>query len=121
MHPECLPYAAKRFRALAQRDPSDRDVAFDLAATEAQLGNSLRVQGNAPEAVALLRLASSRLRALISGDANDVRPRRALAGVQTHLTVALGALREAAEPEDWGEVIAAIESAMAYDPGDIGR
>ncbi|HEY1242145.1 MAG TPA: protein kinase [Bryobacteraceae bacterium] len=105
-------------RHLAEQHPSDRDIAFNLAVTEGQLGNGLRVQGRPEEAVPLLRLASSRMRQLLTSDPNDVRPRRGLAAVQTHLTVALGLLSERATPDDWAEAIAAIESTLATDPAD---
>jgi eukaryotic-like serine/threonine-protein kinase len=105
-------------RHLTEQHPSDRDIMFNLAATEGQLGNALRIHGHPEEAVSLLRLASSRMRSLLVSDPNDIRPRRALAAVQTYLTVALGALRESAKPEDWSEAIDAIESTLALDPAD---
>jgi tetratricopeptide (TPR) repeat protein len=106
-------------RHLAEQYPSDRDIVFNLASTEAQLGNALRVHGHPEEAVPLLRLASSRMRLLLTSDPNDARPRRALAALQTYLTVALGALHEGATPDDWAEAITAIESTLALDPADF--
>jgi tetratricopeptide (TPR) repeat protein len=105
-------------RQLAAQHPSDRDLVLNLATAEGRLGNALRVHGHPEEAVALLRLASGRMRLLLASDSNDIRPRRALVAVQTYLTVALGAMRERATPEDWAEAIAAIESTLALDPAD---
>jgi tetratricopeptide (TPR) repeat protein len=105
-------------RRLAGQHPSDRDIVFNLATTEGQLGNTLRRQGQPEEAVQLLRLASSRMRLLLASDSNDVRPRRGLAALQTHLTVALGLLPERTTPDDWAEPIAAIEGTLALDPAD---
>jgi tetratricopeptide (TPR) repeat protein len=105
-------------RDLAGQHPSDRDIEFNLAATEGQLANALRVQGHPAEAVELFRLASSRMRSLLASDPNDVRPRRGLAALQTHLTVALGLLPQRATPDDWAEAIAGIESTLALDPAD---